>query len=234
MTLLDRIYQLQLRAVAADDEEKLRTRAGDFTSLRDRIQNATANASRVILGRAELQTAGIEQGDFEQNRVSALAVVRELMDTVETLAVDARTDAVRMQVGTLVTFFRNSAKWVADSWADALPSEQPAVDEDLLDALEQGGFDVEAIRLEIERAQTALLTLCNKSLPERGDWKHLQEALAVLNSSGERLRYFVDPVIADVVVRAQGDGVPYEELSLEVVAELRRLGILGKFRVVLR
>ncbi|MGY2129383.1 hypothetical protein [Blastococcus sp. SYSU DS0617] len=234
MTFIDRINQLQLRAIAADDEDKIRSRAGEFTSLRDRIQSAASNAPRVIVGRGELRSAGIEQSDYEQNRTSALAIVGDLVNTVENLAVDAKLDAVKMQTSTLESFFKNSAKWVADSWAGTLPSEQPSVEEDLLDALDQGGVDVEAIRLDIERAQGALVTLSNKMVPERGDWNRLQEAIRVLSSSGERIGRLVDPAIADIVIRAQSDGVPYEELNGNVVAELRRLGILERFRVVLK
>jgi hypothetical protein len=234
MTLVNRIHQLQLRAVAADDEYKIRARAGEFSSLRDRIQSAALNASRVAVGRKELRSAGIEQSDYEQNRASGHALVRDLIDAIESIAVHAKLDAVKMQASTLETFLKNSEKWVARAWMDNRPAEQPAVDDDLLDALEQGGVDVEAIRVDIERAQGALLTLSNKTLPERGDWERLQDALTVLISSGERIGLLVNPAIADVVVRAQGDGVPYTELTNEVVSELRGLGILDRFRVVLR
>src|SRR4051812_3280165 len=110
MTFVDRINQLQLRAIAADDEDKIRSRAGEFTSLRDRIQCAASNAPRVTVGREELRSAGIEQSDYEQNRASALAVVGDLINTVESLAVDAKLDAVKMQTSTLESFFKNSAK----------------------------------------------------------------------------------------------------------------------------
>jgi hypothetical protein len=234
MTLVERIHQLQLRAVAADDQHKIRARAGEFTSLRDRIQRSTSNASRVAVGREELRSAAVTQSDYERNRASALAVVGDLIDAVGSLSVDAKLDAVKIQASTLEAFFRNSANWVAEAWADALPAEQPAVDEDLLNALEQSGLDVEEIRLDIERAQAVLLTLSNKALPERDDWMKLHEALAILSSSGARIGSLVNPAIAVVVVRAQGDGVPYAELTNEVVAELQRLGILDRFRVVLK
>lgn len=234
MTLLDRIDQLHLRAVAADDEEKIKSRAGEFAMLSERLQAATANAERVNAGRKELSSAGIVQDDHEQNQASALEVVKYLTTMVEDLSVIAKFDAVKMQGSTIEAHFKRSEKFVSDAWRSYVPKAMPAVDDDLLDALDQAGINVEAIRSDIERAAAALLTLRNRVLPELGDNHKLQSALETLNSSGRRIGEVVDPAIADVIVRAQGSGVLYAEITPEVILGLKELGILDRFRVVLK
>lgn len=234
MTLLDRIHQLRLKAAAADDEDKIKRRSGEFTTLRERFETATANAVRVNTGRNELQSAGIVQDDYKQNRSAALTVVKDLIAAVGNLSVETKFDAVTMQGRAVETHFKNSEKYVADAWKQHLPSAPPAVDDDLLDALEQGGVNVEAIRSDIEGAKLALLVLSNRTLPEPGDSAKLQKALDTLDAIGERIGELIDPAIADVVVRAQGGGVPYSEMTPEVISALNKLGILDRFQVVLR
>jgi hypothetical protein len=234
MTLLDRIHQLQLRAAAADDEDKIKNRSGEFTTLRERLISATAKAARADIGRKELQSAGVVQDDYEQNRAFALAVVKDLMATVESLLVEMKFDVAKMQGNTVEAHFKSSEKFVADAWKRHLPSAPPSVDDELLDALEQGGVDVEAIRSDIESAKMALLTLSRRTFPESGDNAKLQGALDTLSSSGERIGNLIDPAIADVVVRAQDGGVPYSEMTAEVILALKELGILDRFRVVLQ
>jgi hypothetical protein len=234
MTLLDRIHQLQLRAVAADDEDKIRSRSGEFITLRERFATASTTAARVDAGRKELYSTGILQIDYEQNRAIALAVVNDLINFVENLSVEAKFDAVKIQGNSIVAHFKSSEKLVADAWRSHLPSAPPAVDDELLDALEQGGVDVEAIRSDIENAKSTLLTLRNRTLPQLGDNDKLQKALDTLSSSGERIGELIDPAIANLVVRAQGGGVLYSEMTTEVILALTKLGILDRFRVVLK
>ena len=211
MTLAERINSLRLRAVSADDEEKIKTRSGEFTTITERIGKATAKAERVEVARAELRSAPVEQDDYHQLRQTARAVLTQLIATVESLAVDAKLDTVKMQANTVEQFFRNSELWATAAWKSHLPTEVPAVDDELLDALEHGGVNVEAIRADIERAESDMLVLRNKVLPELGDIPRLRAALKVLASSSERIGSLVDPAIAEVVVRAQADGVPFSE-----------------------
>ncbi len=235
MTLAEQIDSLRLRAVAADDEEKIRTRTGQFRTITDRIQGATAKADRVAVARGVLRSGGIEQEEYAELRQAVLSVVTELITTVESLTVDAKLDAVRMQARTVEQFFKNSELWAIAEWKNHLPTEVPAVDDDLLDALQHGGVDVEAIRSDIERAKATIVVLGNKDLPESGDFDRMRDALALLRSTGKRIGSLVNPAIADVLVRAQtDDGVPFAELTPDIVAELNRLNILHRFRVVLR
>jgi len=234
MTLLDRIHQLRLKAAAADDEEKIKRRSGEFTTLRERLETVVANAPRVETGRKELQSAGIVLDDFESNRAAALAVVEDLIATVQNLTVETKFDAVKMQGSSIEGYFKNSEKSVANAWKQNLPQAAPVVDDDLLDALEQGGVDVEGIRSDVARAESTLLVLINRTLPEQGDNAKLRKALDTLNSVGERIGELIDPTIADIVVRAQREGVPYSEMTPQVVSALKKLGILDRFRVVLK
>ena len=76
--------------------------------------------------------------------------------------------------------------------------------------------------------------LTYRSIPEPGDYGKLLHAREVLRSVGERVSELIDPRIAGIVVRAQADGIPYSEFTDEVVAGLRQLGILERFRIVLK
>ena len=131
MTLLDRIQNLQLRAVAADDENKIKTRVGEFTTLRVQLESATSNAARVAIGRGELRAAGIRQDDPAQGRAPVLAIVEDLITAARTLPVDVKIDAARLGTRTVVDFFGKSQKWVEDNWQITLQSGHPEVDDDL-------------------------------------------------------------------------------------------------------
>jgi hypothetical protein len=234
VTLLDRIQNLQLRAVAADDENKIKTRVGEFTTLRVQLESATSNAARVAVGRGELRAAGIRQDDPAQGRAPVLAIVEDFITAARTLPVDVKIDAARLSTRTVVDFFGKSQKWVEDNWQITLQSGHPEVDDDLLDALEHGGIDVDAIRHDIDQAESVLFSLRYRSIPEAGDHAKLLRAREVLNSLGERIAELIDPRIAGIIVRAQAEGVPFAEFTNEVVAGLRQLGILERFRIRLK
>lgn len=233
MTLAQRIHDLQLRAVAATDEERIKTRSGEYTAITEQLVETAGRAARVATARAELASAGILQDGLDQDQDRALAVIHEVADTVSTLRVDAKLDSVKMQVSSIIRFFGESQSWAVQAWRSLVPTELPTVDDDLLDALENGGFDIEAIRADIEQARSNVLVLRSRSLPDTGDHRRLQEALEVLAHSSKRIVDLVDPIVADLVVRAQTEGVPIDELTPDVVTELRRLGIVNRFRVVI-
>jgi hypothetical protein len=234
MTLVERISQLQLSAAAADDEGKLKSRSGEFTALRERLAAATINAEDAEAGRKELQASGIVEDGNEQSRTASLAIVKEMAAAVESLSVEAKFDALNLQGRNVEQHFKTSEKLVADVWRNYVFSIQPTVDDELLDALERGGVDVETIRSDIEDAKSVLLMLRTRRLPKDGDIAKLQKARSTLNSSGESIGKLIDPAIADVVVRAQNGGVPYTEITSEIVSALKKFGILNRFRVVLK
>lgn len=233
MTLAQRIHDLRLRAVAATDEERIKARSGEYTAITEQLVETAGRAARLATARAELASAGILQGGLDQDHDRALAVIQEVADTVSTLRVDAKLDSVKMQVSSIIRFFGESQSWAVRAWRSLVPTELPTVDDDLLDALENGGFDVEAIRADIEQARSNVVVLRSRSLPDTGDYRTLQEALEVLAHSSKRIVDLVDPIVADLVVRAQTEGVPIDELTPGVVTELRRLGIVDRFRVVI-
>jgi hypothetical protein len=233
MTLLERINQLRLKAVAADNEHKIRSRSGEFVALRERMQNASAIAPRVAAGRRELEAAGLTEDGYDQDRATTCAGIKALIATIESLSVESKFDLVKMQGQNVEMHFRNSEKFVANAWRSHLPPYLPTGD-DLLDALDQAGVDVEAIRSDIESARLVLLTLRNRALPQPGDALRLQQALSTIDASKARIGHVIDPVIADLVVRAQTGEVPFAEMTPEVVSALADIGILSRFRVVLR
>lgn len=234
MTLLDRIQNLQLRALAADDETKIKSRVGEFTTLRNQLESATSNATRVVAARRELRAAGIRQDDPAQGRAPVLGVVEDLINVARTLPIDAKIDAARLSTRTVVDFFGRTQRWVQDNWQIAVQAALPEVDDDLLSALENAGIDVDAIRHDIIQAESALFSLRYRSLPEEGDYAKLVHAREVLSSVGERIAGLVDPKLAAVILRAQTDGVPFTEFTDEVLDGLRRLGILKRLRVRLK
>lgn len=233
MTLLDKISKLRLSAVAADNRDKLKARSGELTALRELLQRATANAAIVTAGREELRTAGYTQDGYEQDRASALAVIKDLIDTIQTLPIETKFDLIKIQGHSVEAHFRSSEKFVTSTWKAYVPSQTFADHDDLLNALAQGGINVEAIRSDIEDAESALLTLKYRALPQTGDVAKVRQALDTLNSVASRIGEVIDPAIADLVVRAQDGGVPYSEMTAEVKVALEKLGILDRFRVVL-
>jgi hypothetical protein len=62
----------------------------------------------------------------------------------------------------------------------------------------------------------------------------LQQAQATLEASKSRIGEVIDPLVADVVVRAQTGEVPFSEMTPQVVSALAKIGILDRFLVVLR
>lgn len=233
MTLLERINHLRLKALAADDEHKIKTRSGEFVALRERLQNASANAPRVAAGRRELGAIGLAQDDYDQQCAATSAGIQALIATIESLSVESKFDLVKTQGQNVEMHFRNSEKFLANAWRSHLPLYLPA-DDELLDALDQAGVDVEAIRSDIESARLVLLTLRNRTLPQPGDALRLQQAQATLEASKSRIGEVIDPLVADVVVRAQTGEVPFSEMTPQVVSALAKIGILDRFRVVLR
>lgn len=233
MTFMGKIEQLRLKAAAFDDEDKIKSHTGEFTTLRDRLEAAAANAANVAAGRKELQAAGVTQESYDQDRASALSVAKNLISMVEDLSVEKKFDALKMQVSPIETHFRNSEKFVARAWQEFQPPAPPSAD-DLLDSLEQAGVDVENIRSDLEDAKSVLLRLGSRRLPEPGDIATLRQALSRLSSSASRIGEVIDPAIAQVVMRAQDGGVPYSEMTPQVVQALKELGLLDRFRVVLK
>lgn len=233
MMFLEKINNLRLKAVAADDEDKVKSRSGEFTALRELLQYTTANAENVTAGRNELQAAGYAQDGYDQERASALSVVNDLISTIKSLPVETKFDLIKIHGSSIVAHFKNSEKFVTSTWNEFVPALTSAGHDDLLNALEHGGVNVEGIRSDIEKAESALLTLKYRVLPQAGDVAKMRQAVDTLNSIGERIGELIDPAIANLVVRAQADGVPYAEMTPEVIVALQKLGILNRFRVVL-
>lgn len=234
MTLLEKIRQLGVNALAVDDEEKIRSRTGDFAALRERLQAMSANATNVAIGWEELRAHGVVQDGIDENQAAALSAVKALIRIVDTLPIEAPLDMVQNQEPTIAKHFRNSEKLLTSAWRTHLPTMLPENDDDLLDALDRGGVNVEAIRSDLENARMTLFALQHRIFPEPGDAQRLQQALSTLNSSKARIGEVVDPAIAALVVRAQDGGVGYSEFTPSVVAALNEIGILERFRVVLK
>lgn len=236
MTLVEQISALRLKAVAADDETRIKARSGEFITLRERLQAATVNAASAVAGRVELQAANCVEDGYEQSRTSVLSVVQDLVSTLQNLTIDAKLDLVKLQCNSIETHFKNSEKFVVNAWQEYARSfgQNDDHDDHLLDALERGGVDVDEIRSEIEKAESTLLVLRNRTFPHMGDVAKMQQALDTLNTIRERVAQLIDPEIANLVVRAQDGGIPYSEMTPGVVEALSSLGILDRFRVVLK
>lgn len=234
MTLMDRLNALSLRAVAADNENQIKARSGEFVQITEEVKLTTKSAKEVEAARSELRAAGIEQEGYDQLREETVATANDLISTVRSLPVSAKLDTVKSQVKTVERFFSGAERWVEREWKEILAADPPAIDDALLDALQQSGVDVEDIRAEIERGELALLSLRNRRLPRAGDLERLQGALQALDESSKKVGHVVDPIVADVLVESQGEGAPLASLTPPVLSELKRLKILDRFTVVLR
>lgn len=231
MTLHDRIGQLRLSAIAADDDERTRARSGEFTAMMERLAVATSNAEAVSIGRKEMEIAGVRDQDFTNQCAQTRRIVAELIRTVEDLPVTSPFDGAKAQAELIELHFRNSEKFVATAWKSHTTQKPPAIDDELLDALSQAGIDVEEIRSEIETAKATLLSLANRPLPRQGDVGRIKEALDTLKVSSSRIAEVIDPDVAEVLMRIQDGGVPLSDFTCELLELFRALGILGRFRV---
>lgn len=124
---------------------------------------------------------------------------------------------------------------VAGAWQTYVSQPPPAINGDLIDALAQGGVDVEELRDTLETARAHLLAVTSRLIPDRGAVQKYRDAIESIHRCGEQVGDVVDPDIAEGIVGSQEPpGVPLTWFTPERLEKLQALGVVDRFRVRLR
>ncbi|MBB1033607.1 hypothetical protein G6031_04285 [Dietzia sp. CQ4] len=234
MSLQSTIQSLRAHADVADDAHRVKVRTGQLTELRERLARpplsdlAALNAALV-----ELQQVDVEiPEDLEENGVEVAKRLRELAVRLPGLRADEDLDFARACVASAEKYAQNLKNIVVAGWDDYVNQPQPAIDQELVEALANGGIDVEDIRAEFESADGKLFALRNRKVPGRGSVKTYRDAIEAMRRCGERIGEVVDSDIAEGIIESQTSaGISLTWFTPERVEKLRRLGIMDRFKV---
>jgi hypothetical protein len=234
-SLIERVQDLRVAAAASNDENQIRSRTGDLTTLAERVEQCATAFPRLAAGLGELRRVGIRPAsDLVSDATQVVATMGALANTLQSLPLDAPLDGPRAQVKQVESFIKSVNTFVEDAWAELRDRDTSPINETLVEALARSGLNVDDIRNDMTRAQTTLFVLANRKLPESGDVAKLEQARESLRSCGERISKVVDPSLAALILGAQDTlGMPLSRFTSEVLAALHGLGILDRFRVTL-
>ncbi|MFC8235887.1 hypothetical protein [Streptomyces sp. NPDC057284] len=236
MTLIERVQRLRVAAVAVNDEDKIKRRTGDLATQAESVETLIETVKRLGNGVAELRTAGVSlDADLVPQATQLAAALHALAESLPGQDTAAPPDALKAQVKAAHSFVKILRQSVEEAWAAERNPAGPVINEDLVATLGTSGIEVEEIRIKIEKAQSVLDVLKNRAIPELGDVARLAAALESLHTCGRQIAELVDPILARVIMGAQGaTGIPLSSFTSEVLAGLTRLGILDRFSVCLR
>ncbi|MET9346278.1 hypothetical protein [Streptomyces termitum] len=237
MTLLERVLHLRTAAAAADDAYAIRQRTGALVTEAEKVESLLKDVRQIAGGMAELRAAGIlPDGELAPADIDKAA--RMLRQTAAALAVqdiDAPLDSIRAHIKQARSLTDSLRQAAGHAWVKELNRDIPPINEDLVDALDKSGMNVEQLRAKIENAHGVLDVLRNRAVPQSGDVAKLQAVRESLRSCGEGISRIVDPALARVIMEAQeATGMPLSSITPEILARLAQLGILDRFRVRLR
>lgn len=236
MSLLTRVTDLRTAAVAADDVAQIKTRTGELRTLADRLAHCAKTLPDLITGLGDLAVLNVTPGvDTVRDAVEVVAGMRTLASALPGMSVDAPLDIAKSQVKAVENFTRELRVFVQANWTRYREQELPPINEDLVEALADGGVDVEDVRNELITAHTALMVLKYRDIPGDGDVAKFEGALEKLRACGEKISTLVDPDLAEGILKAQNDdGIPLNWFTPERLTALTELGIAGRFQVRLR
>jgi hypothetical protein len=236
MSLRGTIQTLRAHAEVANDEHQVKIRTGQFADMSARLRPALAELSGLNIGLAEVQKFGMElPSDHKQDANQVAAGLRMLATELPTVTFEQNLDLAKARVRAAVKYVSELHALVADAWQALINQPPPAVNSDLVDALAQGGVDVEEIRDELESARGRLVAISSKTIPGEGDVETFRASVAAIRRCGEKLGEVVDADIADGIVGAQElSGMPLAWFTHERLEKLAKLGIIDRFQVRLR
>lgn len=236
MTLRSTIQDLRAHADVANDEHQVKVRTGQFAELSGRLGPALEELPRLNAGFAEVQQLDLElPPGRDHDAAQVVESLRELAAELPTVALEQNLDLTKAGVRSAEKYVRELRALVAGAWQTHVNKPPPAINSDLVDALAQGGVDVEAIRDVLESARARLLAISSRTIPNKGDVEKFRSAIAAIHKCGENLGEVVDADIADGIVGSQeGLGMPLSWFTPERLAKLAGLGITDRFHVRLR
>lgn len=236
MTLRSTIQDLRAHADVANDEHQVKVRTGQFAELSGRLGPALVELPRLNVGLAEVRQLDLElPPDREQEAALVSESLRALAADLPSLTIEQDLDLAKARVRSAEKYVSELRTLVAGSWQAHVNQPPLAINSDLVDALAQGGVDVEEIRDALESARGRLQAISNRTIPNQGDVEKFRIAIAAIHNCGEKLGEVVDADIAEGIVGSQEDlGMPLSWFTPERMEKLAGLRILDRFHVKLR
>lgn len=236
MTMRNTIQDLRAYADVANDEHRVKIRTGEFAGLSARLAPSLEELPALNVALSELAELDVEvPAGLDQDAALVAERLLALAAEVPALGVDASLDLAKERVRSAEKYVGELRALVRDTWRAYVSQPQPAVNIDLIDALAQGGVDVEDIRNDLETARAQLFAVTSKLIPDRGAVQKYQDATESIHRCGEQIGDVVDADIAEGIVRSQEpSGVPLSWFTAERLEKLRALGIVDRFQVRLR
>ena len=236
MTLRSTIQDLRAHADVANDEHQVKVRTGELADLSARLASPLAELPALNVALSEVQQINVElPTGREQDAAQVAESLRVLATELPSLAMDQNLDLAKERVRSAEKYAKELRALVAGNWRTYVSQPPPAVNGDLVDALAQGGVDVEEIRDALETARARLLAVTSRPIPDRGAVQKYREAIESTHRCGEQIGEVVDADMADGIVGSQEpSGVPLTWFTPDRLEKLRALGIVDRFKVHLR
>jgi len=236
MTLKARVADLRTAAIAADDVVQIQSRTGELRALHTRLSSLVENLPKLVAALSELATIELTlDADVKNDCSETVSGIQSLAATIESLPINAPLDTSKAQVKAVENLAKELGQFITVHWQGFLGQDIPPINEELIDALADGGVDVENVRQDLNEAQSDIVILKARVYPREGDFARFSAAVEKLHACGEQVSTLVDPDLAEGILKAQSnEGIPVAWFTAGRIAEIEKLGILERFTVRLQ